>query len=298
MARIYPSTAAVALTASAAAAGFTAATAAASAGVLPLGPLVSTTRPLAPAARTEDKPQSQGFAAAAIATAAAAASPPATLTAAVIATAATALAPPPESLEASAVATAATAAALAPAAVAAATAAAAAAAATGASSVDKDERAGRRLKSEAFHREKAIEWFHVGMQHLALHPPPEDTVSQNIAGFVHRHLQAAPTSPPLCRCLPVNLPPIASSRGLSSSRRRLVVAVDLDETLVHSCLKPLGRRPAFNLLLTDGTTGAGSRTANVYVRPYALDMLEAAASMAEVVLFTASTSAYADRVRG
>jgi len=83
--------------------------------------------------------------------------------------------------------------------------------------------------------------------------------------------------------------PIPSANG---NALNLTVVLDLDETLVHCRLEqlPVGR-PNFSVSFED-TDIAGF----VYIRPAARLFLEVAARLFEVVVFTASSQAYADQV--
>lgn len=75
---------------------------------------------------------------------------------------------------------------------------------------------------------------------------------------------------------------------------QLTLVLDLDETLMHCQKKGIpDEQPDMCLHFTDsGTTGY------VRFRPYAVEMLEAIANwgLCEVIVFTASTQAYADAV--
>eukprot|EP00929_Paragymnodinium_shiwhaense_P061257 TRINITY_DN30590_c0_g1_i1.p1 TRINITY_DN30590_c0_g1~~TRINITY_DN30590_c0_g1_i1.p1 ORF type:complete len:341 (-),score=81.89 TRINITY_DN30590_c0_g1_i1:51-1073(-) len=79
---------------------------------------------------------------------------------------------------------------------------------------------------------------------------------------------------------------------LGGERPLLTLVLDLDETLVHCCLdERQAPRPNFCVSFEE-TTALGY----VYVRPFAELFLQVAARLFEVVVFTASSSSYADQV--
>jgi len=84
---------------------------------------------------------------------------------------------------------------------------------------------------------------------------------------------------------PVLPPQTAEDQG------RITLVLDLDETLVHCSPDRLGTSPDC-FVRFDDTSAVGC----VYCRPFAKLFLEITAQFFEVVIFTASTPAYADQV--
>lgn len=75
-----------------------------------------------------------------------------------------------------------------------------------------------------------------------------------------------------------------SSRGLPT------LAIDLDETLVHSSFSGFSRDPDLSLELD---VGGFPQTVSVLIRPYAVDFIERLSEFYEIVIFTASIAHYA-----
>ncbi|CAG9315332.1 unnamed protein product [Blepharisma stoltei] len=95
------------------------------------------------------------------------------------------------------------------------------------------------------------------------------------------------------RIKPMNIDAIKYLLPMKTRRaQRLTLVLDLDETLVHSEIKPI---PAANLIVN---IFFDERPCSIYVsfRPGLFSFLEAVAEKFEVVLFTASHKIYAEQV--
>ena len=83
-----------------------------------------------------------------------------------------------------------------------------------------------------------------------------------------------------------------ASKGVSKPPLKRVLVLDLDETLVH-CVPEAGKgHLPLNITLPSGVVA----TASLNVRPFAKDLLQAAAEAFEIVVFTAADQFYADPV--
>jgi CTD small phosphatase-like protein 2 len=96
------------------------------------------------------------------------------------------------------------------------------------------------------------------------------------------------------RILPYDLPPPAPVEAFLPvlSDRRLTLVLDLDETLAHCRPEPLPSRRPDLIVHFEDTQSRG----NVYLRPYVSFFLRISARLFDVVVFTASSEAYADQV--
>eukprot|EP00746_Dinoflagellata_sp_MGD_P059576 gnl/MRDRNA2_/MRDRNA2_25403_c0_seq1.p1 gnl/MRDRNA2_/MRDRNA2_25403_c0~~gnl/MRDRNA2_/MRDRNA2_25403_c0_seq1.p1 ORF type:complete len:204 (-),score=27.29 gnl/MRDRNA2_/MRDRNA2_25403_c0_seq1:190-801(-) len=96
------------------------------------------------------------------------------------------------------------------------------------------------------------------------------------------------------RILPYDLPEPALADAIlpALTEQRLTLVLDLDETLAHCRPEPLASRRPDLIVYFEDTQSQG----HVYLRPYVSFFLGTAARLFDVVVFTASSEAYADQV--
>lgn len=132
------------------------------------------------------------------------------------------------------------------------------------------------------------------MPNLAQNPPEWHTLADPLRGALH-FLAAAEMPSPRSAAGASSLPPLLGPPRYDlagAGEDRLTLVLDLDETLAHCRLEPFsGLR--HNFCVSFEETRA---TGFVYVRPFARLFLEVVARLFEVVVFTASSQAYADQV--
>lgn len=78
-----------------------------------------------------------------------------------------------------------------------------------------------------------------------------------------------------------------------SDRNKITLALDLDETLIHSTLYPI---PNPDFTFTVATSDGNRIVFFVLVRPGAIDVLEELGNLYEIVIFTSSIKSYADPI--
>ncbi|MBK9144897.1 MAG: HAD family hydrolase [Candidatus Melainabacteria bacterium] len=68
-------------------------------------------------------------------------------------------------------------------------------------------------------------------------------------------------------------------------RKPILIVFDLDETLIHSRVEPLDKEPDFRI-----------DPLQVYLRPHATELIEAAAARFDIAVWSAGSPAYVDRI--